>query len=345
MARIGLKPLAELCRRTATSHATGIDARKTWAREANTGNSRKKSEFQKVSDAVNKGSSLTEALRLTDDYLPTLMIDMVDVGEQSGRVDESLNRLGAYYEQLRSLRSAFMVGIAWPAIQLLVAVLAIGFVIWIMGVINPGEPGPGDLDTDILGFGLKGNSGLVIYFSFVGAIGVAGFFFIRSLISGRLSKVVMVPLMQLPGLGPALRALAVSRMAWALGMSFEAGMSADKCVDVALRSTQNTFFTRHTSEIQTKVKRGDSLYQSLLETGSFPEDFLDAVMVGEETGRFGESMETISRAYQEKGRAAMKTLALIAGIAVWAMVGVFIIFMIFKIAFFYVGLLEDVSNW
>ena len=178
MARIQLKPLAELCRRTATSHATGIDARKTWAREANTGNSRKQREFQKVSSAINKGSSVTEAMKLTEGYLPTLVIDMVDVGEQSGRLDESLNRLGAYYEQLRSLRSAFMVGIAWPALQLLVAVLAIGFVIWIMGVINPGKPGPGDLNTDILGFGLKGNSGLMIYFSFVGVIAVGGFFFI-----------------------------------------------------------------------------------------------------------------------------------------------------------------------
>lgn len=346
MARIGLKDLAELCRRTATSHATGIDARKTWEREANTGNSRKQREFQKVSNAINKGSSLAESLRQTEDYLPPMMIDMVDVGEQSGRLDESLNRLGAYYEQLRSLRSGFLIGIAWPAIQLFLAVCAIGFVIWVMGMLDAGNTGGrDDIDTDILGFGLKGNSGLAIYFTIVGAIGVAGFFFIRSLIGGRLSSVVMGPLMKTPGLGPALRALAVSRLSWALGMSFEAGMPADKCVDVALRSTQNSFFTQHNRPIQAKIKRGESLYKTFLETGAFPNDFLDSLMVGEESGRLGDSMEAISREYERKGKAAMQGLAVVAGVAVWVLVGCFIVFMIFRIAFFYLGLLEDISNW
>ena len=70
-----------------------------------------------------------------------------------------------------------------------------------------------------------------------------------------------------------------------------------------------------------------------------------AVMVGEETGRMGESMQQISKAYETKGKAAMQGLALLAGFSVWGLVGLFIIFMIFRVAFFYFGLLEDISNW
>lgn len=344
--RIGLKPLAEMCRRTATSHATGVEARKIWSREAKTGNPKKQREFKKVSDAINRGSTLAEALRETDEYLPELVYDMVHVGEQSGRVDESLNRLGQYYEQIRTLRTAFLVGIAWPAIQLILAVLAIGFVIWIMGLMSDGkEPGPDDLNTDILGFGLKGNSGLAIYFSIVGVFFVGGFFFIRSLINGRLSTLVMGPLMRVPALGPALQFMAMSRMAWALGMTVESGMPADACAEVALRSTQNAFFTQHDESIRASIKRGETFHESFLDTGAFPEDFLDAVLVGEETGRLGESMEKISQAYETQGKAVMSTLAVVAGVGVWLLVGACIVFMIFRIAFFYVGLLEDISNW
>ena len=344
--RIGLKPLAELCRRTATSHATGIDARKTWGREAKTGGARQQAELGKVSEAINRGSTLTDALRQTDGFLPELMIDMVDVGEQSGRLDESLNRLGAYYEQLRTLRTAFLAGIAWPAIQLGLAVVAIGLIIWIMGLIGGGnQGGKDDLNTDILGFGLKGNQGLIIYITIVGSIAAVGYFGIRGLLSGSLSNVVMAGLMRTPGLGPALSALSISRMAWALGMTFESGLAADKCVDVSLRSTQNAYFKQHSSAIRKNVRRGETLYSSLIETNAFPQDFLDAVMVGEETGRMGESMEAISRAYEQKGKLAMQGLALMAGFAVWGLVGLFIVFMIFRIAYYYVGLIQDISTW
>lgn len=344
--RLGLKPLAEMCRRTATSHATGVEARKIWEREAKTGSPKKQRQFKKVSEAVNRGSTLADALKETDEYLPQLVYDMVHVGEQSGRVDESLNRLGQYYEQMRTLRTAFLAGITWPVIQLILAVFAIGFVIWIMGMMNGGkEPGPNDLNTDILGFGLKGNSGLAIYFTIVGTIFIGGFFFLRSLINGRLSKLVMVPLMRIPALGRALQLMAMSRMSWALGMTVESGMPADKCAAVAIRSTQNAFFTQHDRAIKESIKRGETFHEAFLDTGAFPEDFLDAVLVGEETGRLGESMEKISQSYESQGKAVMSTLAVVAGVGVWLMVGGCIVFMIFRIAFFYVGLLEEVSNW
>lgn len=343
--RIGLKPLSEMCHRVATSYATGIDARTTWTREARTGPARKQREFEKVAAAIGSGSTVTESLQRTEGYLPQLVIDLADVGEQSGNLDQALKRLGDYYERVIRLRRIFLTAIIWPLIQLIGAACAIGFVIWMSGFIGGKQTGPDAINTDIVGFGLQGNRGLAIYCAIVGAIILGGFFLIRSLMSGVLSKIAMVPIMQLPAIGPALRTLAISRLAWALGMTFESGMSAKKCVTVAMRSTQNQFFTRHIPDINKNVARGETLHDAFQQTGAFPQDFLDAVLVGEESGRIGESMERISQAYESKAQLAMKTLTIAAGFAVWCMIGLFIVFMIFRVALYYRDLIIGISNW
>lgn len=340
MARISLQALAAVCHRTATAHAAGVDVRTIWKREAEQGSSANRREFGKVSKAIEKGSTLADAFNLTGNYLPRLMRDMIHVGERTGRVDETLNRLGQYYEHMRSIQTAFLVGIAWPAIQFVIAVLLIGLVIFIMGMIQEKT----GMDIDMVGFGLSGASGAAIYFTFVGILFVAGFFFIRSLINGKLSSVVMTPLMKVPKFGVWLQLMAMSRMAWALGMSIESGMSAKACAEVALRSTQNSHFTKHTKNVKASIGRGETLYEAFSATDVFSVDFLDAVRVGEESGRLGESMNVLSRHYEERGKAAMQALAVFAGIVVWGFVASVIIYFIFKFATFYVDLLQNVSN-
>ena len=303
------------------------------------GSPAKQRQFKKVCQAISKGTSLSDSLREADDYLPQLVYDMVHVGEQSGHVDEALDQLGSYYEHLRSIRSAFLVGIAWPTIQLVIAILVLGFAIWIMGYLQVEG-----MDLDMLGLGLSGASGALIYFSVVGILCFLVFWFFRGLMQGKLSALVMAPLMKLPGLGMSLQVMSMSRMTWALGMSVESGMQADKCVEVALRSTRNKYFTRHKNAILQSVARGETLHDAFGQTQAFPQDFLDAVLVGEETGRLGESMEKLSQHYEEQGKVAMRALAICGGVAVWMFVAAFIIYFIFKIALFYTGLLDDLMN-
>ena len=339
MSRISLSRLAEVCRRTATSHAAGLDARTIWTREAENGGAAKRRQFKKVAQAIDRGSSLADALKQTGNYLPTLVIDMVHVGEQSGRLDEALNRLGQYYEQMRTVRRAFLAGIAWPMIQLTVAILLIGIVIWVMGFLQTQG-----MDLDMVGFGLTGTRGALIYFASVGVFFVGAYFFIRSLIHGRLSAMVMSPLMKFPVVGRWLQLMAMSRMAWALGMSVESGMSANKCAEVALRSTQNRYFIQHRETIDRSITEGNALCDSFGKADVFSQDFLDAVRVGEETGRLGESMSTLSQQYEEQAKVALHALAIAGGVAVWAIVAAIIIFFIFRFALFYVGLLENLMN-
>ena len=71
--------------------------------------------------------------------------------------------------------------------------------------------------------------------------------------------------------------------------------------------------------------------------GGFPADFLESVYVGEQSGNLVESMAHLANLYQDQARAALNVLATVAGFAVWAVVAAIIIFLIFRLATFYLG--------
>ena len=68
--RIGLKPLVGLCRRLSTATGAGIDTRTVWAREADRAVGPLRRHLLAVSEAVNRGESLADALAPTGDFFP-----------------------------------------------------------------------------------------------------------------------------------------------------------------------------------------------------------------------------------------------------------------------------------
>lgn len=129
-----------------------------------------KSHFRTISQAVNEGHTMTQALAATGDYFPLLMRELTAVGEESGKLDAVYKQLAEHFQQRLQMRRMFLAAIAWPMIQLAAAVAVIVLLIVILGVIRDMNPG---VNIDILGFGLYGTRGLTIYFAFIGAVGAA----------------------------------------------------------------------------------------------------------------------------------------------------------------------------
>ena len=76
-------------------------------------------------------------------------------------------------------------------------------------------------------------------------------------------------------------------------------------------------------------------------TGIFPQRFLDALEVGEESGQIVETMERLSAQYQEEAESAMKTISVMLGTGIWMLVAALIVMIIFRIFGFYLGAIND----
>ena len=102
------------------------------------------------------------------------------------------------------------------------AVVVIGVLIWILGFIaerNHGQP------IDILGFGLIGNRGLVIYSNFIIAIGLCVAGLVMAVRRGVFwTRPLQRAVMWLPGAGRLAEKLALARLTWALHLTMNVAM-------------------------------------------------------------------------------------------------------------------------
>ena len=336
--RISTRELARLCRRVATSLRAGVDVRTVWAREADQATRpATRRRLRTISDAVNGGQSLPEALSWTDDFFPEMFRELVVVGDQTGHLPESFDHLGAHYEEQLRLRRTLLSASAWPIIELAIALGVIGLMIWIMGWINQGNREP----IDPLGLGLMGTSGLLIYLAFLAVVGVVVFLIFRAVNRGMLwTRPIQLLLLRLPIVGRAFEQIALARMAWSMHLTLDAGMGLRRALDISLRSTRNARYTSHLKSIDDEIQAGNPVCEAFEQTHAFPPDFLDAVRTGEHAGRLVETMGGLSRQYREQAEHALRVLAVAGGFAVWIFVAVIIIIFIFRLAFFYIGIIS-----
>lgn len=340
--RIKLKALAGLCRRLATALEAGIDIRKVWSREANAARGSARQVYSQISMAVDTGSSLGEAVGATGTYFPVLFKELVVVGEVSGHQAEVFKQLAENYEYQVVMRRQFLGAIAWPLIQLGLALSIVGFLIWVMGFIGQMT---GNKPIDLLGLGLLGNEGLAIYLAILAAIGVAAYLLFQALRRGVFwTRPLQLFVMRLPKLGRALEILALARFAWSLHITLEAGMPLERALKLALASTHHVTYTSQAEDIWLSIRGGDDLSTALERPGIFPLDFLDTVQVGEQSGKLSESLGLLSRQYQEEARSALAVLTHLAGFAVWCLVAGLIIAIIFRMFSFYLGALHDAAK-
>lgn len=339
--RISTRELAQLCRRLSIALGAGIDIRTIWAREVERAKGNTRTQLAVISRSINQGESLRDSLNATDDYFPVLFREMVDVGEHIGKLDAIFARMADHYQERLALRRRFLAAIAWPLVELAMSIAAIGFLIWIMGVIRESTHG----NIDPLGFGLYGNRGLLVYLTFIIVLAVIIWLTIQAIGRGLAwTRPIHRVVMNLPVLGKAIETLALARLAWSLSITVASGMEIRRALKLSLAGTNNAKYTDQINNVDGEIERGNSIYEAFTEAGCFPADFLDAVAVGEQSGNLDESMAGLSRQYQDQAQFALKTLNTVAAFLVWLIIAAIIITMIFRLAFSYLGAINQAAG-
>jgi type IV pilus assembly protein PilC len=341
--RIGLKALAQLCRRLATSTRAGIEDRRTWQTEAERGGASQRAAVSQVSDALSRGESVGDALARTGDYFPVMFRQIVALGDATGTLDRVYRRLAEHYEHMLAARRMMLSALAWPMIQLGLAVAVIGIVIWISAALNlktiDGEP------LDMFGFGLTGGRGLMIYLSILMFFAICVLLFIEASRRGLLwTRRLQRGALRLPGIGNALKTLALARFTWALQLVYDTSMDLRKALPLALDASGNDYYRQLGPRVAQNIQRGMSLQMALAQTGAFPRELLDAIAVGEQAGMLQETMERQAEEYRQRAAAAISILAQFFGYLVWALVAVLIIMLIFRVANVYLDPVRKMSD-
>ena len=262
--------------------------------------------LQGLSQALHQGlvdgRSLSQSMRDFPKIFSPLYVNMVSAGEVSGALSEILRRLVVHLSDVKALRDRVQQALIYPA---LLVVAGIGLIIVFMTVMVPqltgfflqtGQPLPPA--TRIL---VEGNRILTHYWwvGVLAAIAAYGAFKVLTRTQdGRKAWDAFV--WRLPLFSVVIRYRFFAQFSRTLGTLIENGVTLLRALELLEEISGNEYIRQRMVEVRKAVVDGATLSVALAEQKIFPELFVDMMAVGEQTGKFGDTMQMIAEIYERE---------------------------------------------
>lgn len=252
-----------------------------------------------VIDSLNSGRDLAGSLAKHPDIFTPVFVNVVRVGENSGKLDEAFQRLHQYLSFDKMTRDQISSALRYPMIVLVAVGAAIGVV---MGMVVPKfsaifKSFGSDLPTPTLLIIAVSNF-TVNYWWLVllaGATLVIAIRFWVGTAGGRLAWDRMR--LRLPVLGPILHRAALARFCRAFTMTSRSGVPLLDALSLVSRAVQNEYVGEKIRGMRDSIERGEALSRAAGSTSLFTPLVLQMIAVGEETGRVDEMMDEMAEFY------------------------------------------------
>ncbi len=249
-----------------------------------------------------EGRSFSQSLREFPRIFPPIYVNMVAAGEASGALPDILHRLVKHLMQAKNLRDRVQQALIYPAFLALAGVILITVFITFMvpqltGFMSQ-NGGSLPLATRIL---LNVHHMITGYW-WLGTLLVIGAItgfraFVRS-DEGRFAWDRFR--LRIPGYGRVIRHRYYAQFSRTLGTLMENGIPLLRSLDLVTEIAGNRFLAWKMAEVRRAVIDGATLSAALGAQRLFPDLFSDMMAVGEQTGHFAETMQTIADVYERE---------------------------------------------
>ncbi|HNC23074.1 MAG TPA: type II secretion system F family protein, partial [Opitutaceae bacterium] len=293
-------------------------------------------------ERLSEGAPLSRAMADFPEVFETSTVSLVQAGEATGSLTDTLERLIAHLHEQRDLRTQLLTALAYPA---LLITMAGGLVVFFLFFLLPrlqtlfkSLHGDMPLSTRLLvaGANFTVHYGLIVVAAVV--LGLISFWRWRQTETGRATSDAW--LLRLPLVGPFVVSQTVLAISQTLSVLLANGITAVEALRMTERQVANRVHRRAFHEATDRVIEGESLSSALTRTGCFPDLVLDRLTVGENTGNVVPSLREIARTYRRmiSGQLNMFVNVLATGV----LIGVFVI--VGFIAFAIVSAVFQVSS-
>ena len=262
----------------------------------------------RIRKAVYEGSTLSEAMEATEGIFPNLLVYMIQTGEASGRLDEILDRLAAYYSREEELAGKVRAAMTYPLILLFVTICCSIFLLTAVlpqfAAMLQGARLPA-LTRFMLGAGeqLRLHGGL----SAAAMLLLILFILSASAVTGVRLRIGRA-LLHIPFAGKLLKIIYTSRFASSFSVLYGSGTGILEALDIAGRVIGNEHIRLEIREACFCMEQGQSLSKALGRLEMFPPVFLSMTAAAEESGDLERIMEQTGRYYEKEAERAMNQM-------------------------------------
>jgi type IV pilus assembly protein PilC len=271
-----------------------------------------------VRSDVEAGSSLEKAMERYPKVFDRLFRAMVRSGEQSGRLDEVLDRIAFQVEKADSLRRQVKSALMYPALVFgfatVVLLAIVGFVIPVFAKIfeelaeeHPEEKAELPIPTKICVGASEVITGYWYILIPVLVLAFVGFFKWKKTDRGH--ELWDRFKLKIPAkIGDVIQKVALARWSRTFSGSVSAGVPMLQAIKLTGETSGNIVVERAMEDVYASVKRGGTLAGPIEENPIFPPMVGHMVAVGEETGQLQHMMSKIADFYEDEVDAKVKAL-------------------------------------
>ena len=285
-------------------------------------------------EQISEGAPLSRAMASVPQVFEPSITNLIQAGEATGSLNDTLARLIAHLTEQRELRRQLMASLAYP---IFMVVVAGGVVVFFLVFLLP------RLKTLLTSLGGKmptsttlliGVSEFALSFYGLAAlilaiIGLVTFLGWRQTAAGKAATDQW--LLGLPLIGPFIVSQTVLAFSQTLSVLLANGITAADALRMTEKQIGNTAHRAAFNTATARVLEGESLSAALTRTGCFPDLVLDRLAVGENTGNIVPSLRQIAIAYQKRISNQLNTFTKVIASGVLMAVFAFVGFIAFAI--------------
>jgi MSHA biogenesis protein MshG len=267
-----------------------------------TSNVRFREIIEDIVDQLESGRELASAMARHEEVFGGLYINMIRIGEQSGRVDESFYRMYEFLEKdeatLRNIKSA----VRYPTFVIIAIVIAVAiimtFVIPQFASIYESFKLELPLPTRIII--ATSNFFRDYWFIVFGSAAAAAYTFKRYINTSDGRFWWDQKKMRFPIVGDIILRGTLARFTGAFAMTYRSGMPIIQGMNVVSLAVDNAFVQQKIMGMREGVERGESLTNVAIQADVFTTLVIQMIVVGEETGNLEEMLQEVTDFYERE---------------------------------------------
>jgi len=257
--------------------------------------------LRKTKVEIESGSTLASSLRAHPMEFDALVCNLIESGEQSGALEQMLDRIATYKEKTEALKAKLKKAVKYPIAVVCIAIVVTGILlIKVVPVFEELFNGFGAELPAFTRFVL--NISEVVQAWWFPAL-ILGFIFSyifkqAKARSKKFNDFLDETSLKLPIMGDIMNKAVVARYARTLATTFAAGVPLVEALETVARAAGNSVYEKAILQIRDGVTSGTQLQQSMRYAGIFPPMAVQMVAIGEESGALETMLDKVASYYE-----------------------------------------------
>lgn len=309
--RLGLPELVMFCRQMYSLTKAGVPIIKSIAGLAeSTDQECLRDSLRKLSKDLAGGKSLTLSMQEQSDIYSSLFISMVNVGENTGRLEDVFKQLADYYSMEYETRKRISAAMRYPTLVILfIAAAMVVLNIFVIPVFSQMFAKFG-VDLPLTTRILIGTSNFFVqYWPIMAGVAVALPILIRWSLNKKSVRLAWDRVkLRLPVMGSIIDRSLLGRFSRSFSLMLQSGVPLNLALSLVAEAIDNKFLEERILDMRRQIEQGNSLSTVTTQSKMFTPLVLQMFAVGDETGRVDELLQEAADYYEREVDYDLKSL-------------------------------------